>query len=53
MSDDIPSVDRHGLVRVVQVKVVGEVVLGSHGFGVVLVDVNTTSGHNVEKVDEV
>lgn len=42
---NVPRVDRHGLKRVVQVEVVGEVVLRSHGFGVVVSDVDATAGH--------
>jgi hypothetical protein len=44
---DIPSVDGHGLAWVVQVEVVGKVVLGSHGFGEVVGDVDASSGHGM------
>ena len=40
------SVGGHGLVGVVQIEVVGKVVLGSHGGGVVVRDVDAGTGHD-------
>lgn len=44
-SRDVPRVDGHGTGRVAQVVVLGEVVLGRHGLGVVLCNVDGGLGH--------
>ena len=45
IAGDIPSIGRHGLGGVVQIEVVREVVLRSHGFGVLVGDVDSGSRH--------
>lgn len=47
----IPSIHRHGLGRIVEVKAAGEIVLGSHGLREVAGDVDASSvGHGEQGV---
>lgn len=44
IEQDIPLVSRHGFLGVVEVKVVNEVVLSTHGLGEVVGDIDGSGG---------